>query len=232
MSHCTITTCGRPLRQSEAHRTACSRCEHRIRGWLREIVYQLPLLTASLQRDGGPVQGSTASRAHSPAPLRLDVLNLLGPAAPGGVSDRDGDQGGPIPLLGTLRDWASAIADERGKPLPARPGTLYTGYLAAHLPYVLTRPWIRDLYAELGELMKRIRGITRTEPRSQPLPAPCPGTDCTAFGLVQTDWQVYIECTACGRLLTRAEYDEHAARVLPPLYRIGILIAANLSETL
>ncbi|MER7874847.1 hypothetical protein ABTY63_14990 [Streptomyces solisilvae] len=231
MSTCIIPSCGRPLRQDESHRAACGRCERRIRGWLAEIPHQMPLLAASLERDGGgPAIGGTGGRAVAPVPLRLDVLNLLGPAAPSTVTDQRGDQTGPVPILATLRDWAHAIADEQGKPVPSRPGPLYTGYLAAHLPYVLTRPWVAELHAELHALIGRIRAITRTEPRQRPLSAPCPGADCRAFGLVQIDWADYIECTACGRLLTRAEYDEHAARVLPLLHRLAILIAANTPE--
>ncbi|MFE5159660.1 hypothetical protein ACFRNT_14290 [Streptomyces sp. NPDC056697] len=231
-AHCAISRCGRPLREEESHRAACSLCEHRIRGWLTELPHQMPLLAASLERDGGgPAIGGTSGRAVAPVPLRLDVLNLLGPAASSTVHDPHADQTGPVPILAILGDWADHLATDRGQAPPAhRTVESCTGYLAAHLPYALARGWIAELHAELGELVNRIRGITRTEPRRRSLPAPCPGTDCRTFGLVEIDWADYIECTVCGRLLTRAEYDDHAAAVLPPLHRLAILIAANTPE--
>ncbi|MFI6337819.1 hypothetical protein [Streptomyces sp. NPDC050535] len=227
MSSCLVPACGRGLRPDEAHRAACGRCEHRIRGWLRELARQLPLLQASLQHERGATQGGPrGGRAHAPLPVRGDVLTLLGPAAPGPVRDPSGDQGGPVPIHALIRAWAELLADERGRPLPRlRPGETYGGYLAAHLPYALTRPWIAELHQELADLIRRVRAITRTEPQRRPRPAPCPG--CGAFGLVQEDWQTYIDCTVCGQLLTPDEYTAHAARVMPALYRTALLITVH-----
>ncbi|WP_329545545.1 hypothetical protein OG548_14300 [Streptomyces sp. NBC_01356] len=224
---CTVTSCGRTLGDDEPHWKVCGRCEHRIRGWLRELPRQLPLLRASLRPDSGPTQSAIhGGRAHAPLPVRGDVLALLGPAAPGPVHDPEGDQAGPVPIHAVIRTWAELLADERGKPLPLlRPGETYGSYLAAHLPYALTRPWIADLHQELGELISRIRNITCTEPRRRPKTAPCP--DCGAFGLMEEDWQAYIDCEVCGLLLTPAEYTDHAERVMPGLYRTALLIVTH-----
>ncbi|MFE9296576.1 hypothetical protein [Streptomyces niveus] len=212
--------------QGDAHRTACDRCEHRIRGWLREIPRQLPLLEASLALDGGPAQGRSAGRAHSPLPLRGDVLNLLGPAAPGTVTDHHGDQSGTLPVLAQVYAWASTIADARGRDLPPfRPGADYTRYIAANLPYTCTRPWIVDLFTEIGEVVHTARAITRTEPRRRPKDAPCPS--CSAFALIEEDWQPYVECATCGLLLTHDEYAAHHQTVMPPLYRTALRLAVH-----
>lgn len=232
MNTCAVLTCGRPLPTDE-QRTACARCEHRIRSWLREIPHQLRLLHASLEHDrGGPKQGSIhGGRAHAPLPLRGDVLTLLGPGSTA-VTDPHGDQSGPLPVTTFLHSWAEATADHISpQATPAiRPGGTWSAWLTAYLPWALTAEWVGSFHDELGELTRHLRGITHTEPRSRPLAAPCPGADCHAFGLLETDWADYIECTVCGRLLTRAEYDEHAARTLPPLHRLAILIAANTPE--
>lgn len=225
MSSC--TTCHRDLRPDEQHRTACTRCEHRIRAWLREIPHQLVLLEASLERDTTPRTGHTHhSHTNAPLPLREDVLTLLGPAAPGPVHDPHHDQTGPTPLTAVIRTWAQLLADERGKPLPQpHPTQGYTRYLTAGLPYALTRPWIADLHQELDDLIRRARNITRTQPQRHHQDAPCPG--CNAFALFEEDWQPYIDCENCGLLLTPTEYADHARRVLPSLYRTALLITVQ-----
>lgn len=212
--------------QGDAHRTACDRCEHRIRGWLREIPHQLPLLEASLARDGGPAQGSSAGRAHAPLPLRADVLNLLGPAAPGPVRDHRGDQSGSAPILALLYAWAEQIAAARRQDLqPFRPRDDYTRYIAAHLNYACTQGWITDLHTELGAVVHAARAITRTEPRRRPKDAPCPS--CSAFALIEEDWQPYIECGTCGLLLSHDEYMAHHRAVMPPLYRTALRLTLH-----
>jgi hypothetical protein len=224
---CTIPRCGRELRLDERRRSACGRCEHRIRAWLRELPYQVTLLQACLTPDRAPTTGNIhGGRAHSPMPVRLDVLTLLGPGADEAVTDPLGDQAGPTPLPAVIRSWAQLLAESRGKPLPRlRPGETYAGYLRAHLPYALTQEWIADLHDELAQAIRRARAITHTEPQRHPQDAPCPG--CEAFGLVEEDWQQYLECTACGLLLTREEYTEHARTVLPPLYRTALMLVAG-----
>ncbi|WP_381797265.1 hypothetical protein [Streptomyces niveus] len=212
--------------QGDAHRTACDRCEHRIRGWLREIPRQLPLLEASLVLDGGPAQGRSAGRAHAPLPVRADVLNMLGPAAPGPVRDHRGDQSGTLPILALVYAWAEQIAAERARDIPPfRPRADYTRYIAAHLPYACTRPWITDLHTELGDVVHAARAITRTEPRRRPQDAPCPG--CSAFALIAEDWQQFIECTTCGLLLSHDEYAAHHQAVMPPLYRTALRLVVH-----
>lgn len=224
MTTCRI--CAHPAAHTDTRR-ACQRCEHRIRRWLGEIPQQLTLLRASLELDTRPAAGpGGAGRAHSPLPVRSDVLVLLGPAAPGPVRDTKGDQSGPTPVHAVLHAWADQLAENLGHDLPPiNANADYAGYLARHLHHALTRDWIAHLHAELQDLVHRIRSITRTEPRRRPKTAPCPS--CAAFALFETDWQDYVDCEACGQLLTHREYADHAARTIPPLYRLGVLIAAH-----
>jgi hypothetical protein len=161
-------------------------------------------------------------------PLREDVLTLLGPAAPGPVHDPHHDQTGPVPLPACLHTWAAFLADERATALPGplRPSE-HINYLAAHLTWACTHHWIAEMHTELHDLIRRVRAITHTQPRRRPLDAPCPG--CAAFALTEEDWQPWIDCGLCGRLLTPDEYAEHAAEVLPALYRtaLTIIVAAH-----
>ncbi|MFE2556655.1 hypothetical protein ACFXGT_11555 [Streptomyces sp. NPDC059352] len=208
-------------------RTACARCEHRVRGWLGELPRQVVLLTASLELGTRPAQGfGGAGRAHSPLPVRGDVLNLLGPAAPGVVRDTAGDQGGPQPVHAVLHAWADQLAEDLGHMLPPiNPSAPYADYLARHLGHAVRSSWIALMHAELADLVRRIRAVTSTEPRRRPLDAPCPS--CSAFALGHVDWQTYAACEACGLLLTPAEYETHRAAVMPPLARLGVLLAAQ-----
>ncbi|MFE9737322.1 hypothetical protein [Streptomyces sp. NPDC006477] len=222
MSICLI--CTHPAEQS---RTACTRCEHRVRGWLGEIPRQLVLLAASLELGTRPAQGfGGAGRAHSPLPVRGDVLTLLGPAAPGPVRDTTGDQSGPQPVHAVLHAWADQLAEDLGHMLPPiNPSAPYADYLARHLGHVVRSSWVALFHTELDDLVHRIRSVTSTEPRRRPLDAPCPA--CQAFALGRVDWETYAACEACGLLLTPDEYETHRAAVMPPLARIGVLIAAT-----
>lgn len=222
MSHCLICT-----HPAEHPRTACTRCEHRLRGWLTEIPRQLVLLTASLELGTRPAQGfGGAGRAHSPLPVRADVLTLLGPAAPGPVHDAAGDQSGPTPVHAVLHAWADQLADDLDHMLPpVNPRSPYAYYLARHLGHVVRSGWVASMHAELADLIRRIRAVTSTEPRRRSLDAPCPS--CEAFTLGHLDWDAYIDCEACGLLLTPDEYDAHRATVMPPLARLGVLLTAH-----
>jgi hypothetical protein len=213
-----------------ASRTVCPACETRLRALLREIDAQRPLLAASLHLDTAPADGRTGSggRAHSPLPVRGDVLTLLGAGATGTVPDPYGDQSGPVPLDTLLAGWAHAVAAELAE-LAAEPfrrhRTTWSTWLAAYMPQVVTAQWADAFHEELADIVHRIRAITRTEPRRRPKTAPCPS--CAAFALFETDWQPYVDCEACGLLLTPSEYDQHAAATLPPLYRLGLQLVVS-----
>lgn len=233
---CAITDCGRTTGEGN-HRRVCPRCAARLRARLAELHHQMPLLQASLQLDRSPTTGSIhGGRAHSPMPLRADVMSLLGPGSNSTTTDpygeARGDQAGPLPISTHLKGWAEMTAEHvRLAPTPGiRPGRTWADWLDAYLPWILTAPWVADFHQELAELLTRVRAITRTEPQRHDQDAPCP--NCDAFALVDEDWQPYVECTDCGLLLTHAEYADHARRVLPQLYRtaLQIVVARSIQE--
>ena len=213
------------LAEGEA-RTVCGRCEARIRRWLREADAQRPLLAASLHLGTAPAAGRTGGtgRAHSPLPVRGDVLNLLAAGAPGTVPDPHGDQSGPMPLDAMLSGWAHAVAKDRGARPHRRTGVTWSAWLLAAMPYVVTASWAGTFYTELDDMISLVRAITATEPRRRHHTAPCP--TCHTFALGRLDWDAYVDCEACGLLLTPQEYEAHRARVMPPLVRLGILMTA------
>jgi hypothetical protein len=214
-------------------RTCCRRCEGHIHAALREVDARMPLLHAMLIPGSAlPVRGTPT---HTPPlPARVDVLNLLGAGATAVVFDPHGDQHGPAPINAVLYGWACAITDvvhpdsRHPRATPAlRPGRTWSRWLQAYLPWALGQDWVGEMHRELVDLVALIRSITHTEPRSTVMDAPC---RCGAFALVETDWQVYITCEACGLLLTADEYRDHRDQVMPGLVHTALLIAAQSAE--
>jgi Zn ribbon nucleic-acid-binding protein len=233
MNTCATPDCGRP----RDTKSLCHRCTGRLTAQLHELQWQLPHLRACLYPDRSPTTGTIhGGRAHSPLPARADVLNLLGAGSNSATlddpySEARGDQDGPIPIDTMLRGWAEMLAAHiRLAPTPwRRPGHTWVAWHIAYLPWTITAEWAGLFHHELTDVLTRVRAITHTEPQRHLQDAPCPS--CQAFGLVDKDWANYIECVACGTLLTHAEYADHARRVLPGLYRTALqLVVAHAQD--
>lgn len=239
--HCTI--CPRALQEAEADRHACQACVYQLRTWLRQLPTELPLLHAELQPSGQPGQGHTTGRAHSPAPLRMDVLDLLGPGSPVILADPYGDQTGGVPITPMLYGWARYIASEHPAVRRDRHGTVqiapcegaashdgsspaaWCSWLLRYLPYAVTRPWISTFHQELEDLMCRVQAITGTAVRTRRMLAPCPA--CQMFALVAKDGEWKIHCQACPHTMDRDAYALHCRAVLPPLTKLAVLMVAK-----
>ncbi|MFF5958455.1 hypothetical protein [Streptomyces luteogriseus] len=219
MSSCTVCH-----RATDAGLHACPRHTAELRAWLAELPEQARLLPQFLTPAGAPAAGRLGGtgRAHSPAPVDLRVLTLLGP---GHADPTSADDDGTVPILALLGAWAGHIAytypsaarDPYGT-AHTRPceqawpshGESITGWciwLTRYLPYALTHPWIGDLHRQLGDLIARIRDLTHATPHKHHQGAPCPR--CGTFALVATDGQLDITCEACGHHLTPEAYAEH-----------------------
>ncbi|MEU9349046.1 hypothetical protein AB0D74_48400 [Streptomyces sp. NPDC048278] len=223
-----MTACTLCPRAAPGHDHLCPVHAGELRGWLAELPGQALLLQEFVAPAAGPAQGRPGSgRAHSPAPVDLRVLTLLGP---GRYDPQGPDDDGTAPIAAVLGAWAGHIAYQypaaardpygvaRTQPCeqawPSR-GETITGWctwLTAYLPYALTLPLAADLHRALDDLVRRLRGLTHAQPRHHPRAAPCPACDlCT---LVTTDGQWDIRCLACGHTMTPEEYDQYAARYL------------------
>ncbi|GAB3117911.1 hypothetical protein GCM10027160_29190 [Streptomyces calidiresistens] len=228
----TCATCTRTLLSAETAggRVACFPCGMRLRAWLAELPRHLPILEASVYPERtGPRTGTRAGRSGAGTPVRTRVLSFLGPASPAGSpTAHHEDQDDAPTLRGTLGDWAAAVDAERRPARPAPPPgadiEALCGWLDRHIDWLCCTPQVTAFTTELRALVRTCRSITSVVPRRRSLPAPCP---CGAFGLVEIDWSAYIECGACGRLLTGEEYDRHQAEVMPPLHRTALLLLAN-----
>ncbi|WP_299542066.1 hypothetical protein [uncultured Streptomyces sp.] len=216
----------------------CDACTYRVHTWLGGIPRTLPLLRAALVPTTGPAQRGGSGRAHSPLPVDVRALDLLGPGQPVPVVDPHGDQAGGIPIGALLAGWARYLATEvpavwtdahgtvridrctDARPRSGTGITAWTTWLQRYLPYAATRPWAEDFYRQLEDLVARIQRITDTRPRRTPMDAPCPA--CTAFGLARREGEQHIGCEACGHRLLPAAYAAHRDQVM----HLAVLMAA------
>jgi hypothetical protein len=205
---CTAEHCTRELRDHEAGQWICTPCIRTIRAWLTELPTQMIVLRGSMQREtiGSPVRSGTRT---PPLPGRLDTLNLIGPSAPGDVTDPHGDQHGPLPVTAVLGAWVRIICEERrlDPPLPATEEAL-AHWLDQRLSWAARQPWCGELRGELWDMIRAVRGITRARPARRPVRRPCPR--CLSLELTETDHQPYIECGQCEALWTQAELEADA----------------------
>ncbi|MFF9210463.1 MULTISPECIES: hypothetical protein [unclassified Streptomyces] len=198
-------TCAVCDRASETH--TCISCRSRIRGLLAALPEQYVFLAMSRQREqGGGGDGRSSTRLHAPLPGRLDTLNLIGPYARQSVTDAE-DQVGDVPVLAVLETWCQVVTEERGlTPAKVHVSSL-TNRLLTHLGWIVEQPWVADFELELRELMRAVKGITRTEPRRVPLPVLCPS--CDALTLVREDHSGWAaECVMCVVKLDERDYQQ------------------------
>jgi Zn ribbon nucleic-acid-binding protein len=227
-----VSSCSACPRTAPDGHHLCPLCADQVRGWLAELPHQTALLAEFLAPATAPSQGRTGGtgRAHSPVPVDLRVLVLLGPGHPGPVGTTEDDTDTTVPVHAFLTGWAGHIAytypavhrDPHGtehtepcqqaRAAGGRSITAWCAWLTAYLPYTLTLPAAAELHHQLGDLIRRVRGLTHTEPRTRPRAAPCP--QCDACALVRTDGRWNVHCTACGHHMTPEAYDQHASTVL------------------
>lgn len=213
---CTAPHCSRDLRPHETAgaQQLCDPCIHRARDILASIPAALTVLHGSLQRERSGEQGRAGTRT-APTPGRLDVLNLLGPAAADRIHDPYGqahaDQCGDRPVGDVLGGWVRLVLEERRVNAP---DTLHeaalAGFLAAQLGWISTRDWGGECVSELRDLDRVLRGIMRIDVRTRPVQRPCPS--CDLITLSRTDWDRYVRCSNCGGCWTVDELNDDAER--------------------
>lgn len=182
--------------------------------WADPIAALLPA-GAVAARSGQPVV--TGTRAYS-TPIDIDTIDLTAPARHGAVPDEHGDQIGHLSAATLLDGWAHAfrvaLFPTHSRPEPtvyALVRWLTHGAPTSRLDTACTHyPAIAGFAAELRHLCAALRGAAgETEPARQVLWAvPCPGCNKVSQLVREAD---YIECDACGRLLTDTDYRTWAA---------------------
>lgn len=149
--------CGQFLHDEDEGRI-CLRCF----GRLRHNLTQLPSLMVWLEAHIAASASSALDDAHvtgshdAPMPLRLDVLDLIGPSATDAVPrELFFEQAGDPSIEDTARSWSALVAEERDRNPPANDVTSMSSYLAANLTWISEQSWVDEFANEIASLVRR-----------------------------------------------------------------------------
>ena len=183
------------------HGLICDHCYQRTEDALQEIPNLHDLL--DLQPGRGEPGPLGRADAESRPPVRLDVLNELGPGS-AHVTDPARMQIGDLPAWYQLdllvQDWASYTGEDDRLPVPTVPELCR--WLVAHLDWAARRhPAIDEAIGEILDIRGRLRplvnGIDLAE-WSGKLPGRCPG--CQRLSLVAEREMAVCHNPTCQRV--------------------------------
>ena len=176
------------------------------------------------------------------APLRVHTSDGL-PASTAADPGRAtlGDPGSPYEAGDDTEDtyrmlaaWETAYRELHGWPSPPRRGILATrrttciAWLGEHLPGILASPLAEDFGAEVMTWHRALKAPTKAGQRTLRKPLRCP--DCRLLTLVWEEGGRYVQCGACGRILTYDEYEADVERLAASIGRDGVPAGAQLRD--
>lgn len=172
---------------------------------LADALNEIPRLWALLDLQPGRGEPTPLGRinAESAPPVRVDVLNELGPGSVY-VHDPGRMQIGELPAWLTLdtlvRDWASHTGEDSD--LPAQNVPDLAAWLRARLDWALhNHPAMREIYDEISDLRSRLRPLVNgvdLADWSGRLPGRCPA--CNRLTLVAERGQAVCHHPTCQRV--------------------------------
>ncbi|MEU5030193.1 hypothetical protein [Streptomyces milbemycinicus] len=205
MTEC--ATCGRT---SDLPRS-CRPCRNRVRGLLLGLPEAVAQCWMARHRLRAGCQSERVQTSKSaPIPLRMDVLNLLGPSADRTLSGED--QEGPVPVEGVLSSWSDLVAEQtRQKPV-SRTVSGLTQHLLDHVEWACRQDWVADFAEELEGLTKTLRRVSGIEAIRILLPVLCPTCDLRTMVREEgSGWAA--QCRHCPAVrLSAREYGQLVAQ--------------------
>jgi hypothetical protein len=202
----------------------CLRCRNR----LSSLLANLPSLAVWLQ-DNVAAGGSAGKGAKvtgsrdTPTPLRMDVLDFIGPAARLNLSETMGTTHRELNAAGQLErvqvgypnlrvvvaEIADQVADEHDGTIPSKDDlATLCRWLHSQLDWIVTREWVGDTLASLTELAAKAERLAPREPEHRWLEPPCPS--CNLKALIFTRG-IGVACETriggCGRSWVDEEYE-------------------------
>lgn len=186
-TECDGTKCTGCLPAVADHGLICGHCHQRTEDALAEIPNLYDVLDLHPGR-GEPAPLGRAD-AESRPPVRLDVLNEIGPGA-GHVHDEYRDQTGELPagyhLDRIVQDWATYLRQDHRLPVPTVPELCR--WLTTNLDWAAKHhPAIDEAISEILDIRGRLRPLAN------------------AIDLAQWSGKLPGRCPACDRLTLTAE---------------------------
>jgi len=191
----------------------CGRCRTR----LSSLLIQMPSLAAWLEENiaaGGNANGPKISGSREdPIPLRIDVLDFVGPTSSREISltrtPDAAEQYGEPSLLDTVSSWCLLVSEERDDDWPPRDDlATLCRWLHSQLDWITTQPWVDDLLSNLQDTARKAERLAPRDPEHRWLKPPCPS--CNRKALVFTRG-IGVACEAkiggCGRTWTDEDFD-------------------------
>jgi hypothetical protein len=115
-----------------------------------------------------------------PVPLRLDVLDLIGPATE--MPMAGADQVGMPSMASTVVMWCRVVIEERhvDPPSDAELATV-CAWLGSQLDWLVLQPWVDELASDVSALHHYARLVAPWEAERKMLHTPCPVCDVKAL---------------------------------------------------
>lgn len=198
---------------------------------LRSSLLELPAIAVWLHcriaTGGSSLTERVSGSSDDPIPLRLDVLDLIGPVAPNPTEAlvRDTEvQAGEPSMFDELRSWAELVKDESGFPWTGDDRKTLVGavgFLTGHLSWIAGQPWVDEFATAVRRLGRQAHRVAPWRAEVRHDPSPCPACNVRAVVLHIADGVSRCEVRAggCGRVQPISEYVLNA--ILPKLRRSG-----------
>jgi hypothetical protein len=181
----------------------------------REVLHEVVAGAIAGQSNAPRVQGSR----EAPVPIRVDVVDLLGPADERTVHDPLGDQVGHLSAATILDGWCRLFAEERRESTPTPHVTTQSAWLLDRLDELFKHPAVDEAAKEIGDLwhvLRRAAGLTMPRPELVE-GVPCRSIECDLKTLYRVPGSEFVECSSCGTLVTEGELQEWIKMLRAPL---------------
>jgi hypothetical protein len=200
----------------------CDDCYRKLSRYLTELPGLVAWLHANLAAGGTPLGERVSGSREAPTPLRLDVMDLIGPTSGDQIPDCDPDDrrgrnaaGEPSPSIADeLASWVGTVTEERpDTTAPARLDvTSLCVWLQAQLPWIAAQAWVVEFMAALHEIERDTARVAPWRPELlRDRQEPC--TDCGVLALVQHVAKGQVVCEqrlgGCGRSRAVTTYEWH-----------------------
>jgi hypothetical protein len=142
----------------------CSGCRDKLSNAFALMPSVAVWIGVNLER--GPAIGERISGGgdEAPVPIRLDVLDLVGPASDDTVHDEYHDQTGAPNLLAVMVTWAQLVAEEREMAPPKDDLASICGWMHSQVDWITKQPWVDDLLWDCHRLLTACRRVAPWEP--------------------------------------------------------------------